>query len=98
MEIYNYLIFFNYLWNLYSWTIFQITFIALWIIFIRKFKVRGESTALFGFILLSITMIFSIFGLDAFAGRIAEYVWIVFAIAFMQEFYHFLKHENKHTD
>jgi len=40
-------------------------------------------------------MFFNIFGADDLAGKIAQYVWILFAIAFVQEFLYFLKHENK---
>jgi len=38
---------------------------------------------------------FSIFGLDAISGLIAQYVFLLFSISFIQEFYHFLKYENR---
>lgn len=77
------------------WTIGQILFIACWILIVRKYKISGQKTAIFGFILLFITLIFSILSLDVVAGKIAEFVWILLAISFVQEFYHFLKYENK---
>jgi len=95
MEVYNYLIFINYLLSVYSWTIFQILFILLYVFLAKRFGIRGERTAIFGLILLFITMFFNIFGADDLAGKIAQYVWILFAIAFVQEFLYFLKHENK---
>lgn len=77
------------------WTVLQISFIAGWAVAIRKFKVSGQKTALFGFIFLFITMLCSLVHLDDMAGKVAEFVWILFAISFVQEFYHFLKYENK---
>jgi hypothetical protein len=75
--------------------IIQVVFIGVWIFLIRKYKVSGQKTALVGFIFLFATMICSLFYLDSLAGIIAEFVWILFAISFVQEFYHFLKYENK---
>ena len=77
------------------WLVFQILFIFAWMFFVKRFKFSGQKTALFGFMLLFMTMIFNLFGADIIAGKIAEFVWILFAIAFVQEFRHFLKYENK---
>jgi hypothetical protein len=72
----------------------QIIFVIIIIAILIRFKVTGQKTALAGFILLFITMLFSLIHKDDMAGIVAEYVWILFAIAFVQEFIHFLKHEN----
>lgn len=77
------------------WTILQILFLVVWIVISKKVKISGQKNALFGFILLFVTMLFNIFQLDIIAGKFAEFVWILFAISFVQQFYHFLKYENK---
>ena len=77
------------------WTIVQVAFIIVLLIIINKFKFSGQKTALIGFIFLFVTMLFNLFYLDNIAGKIAEFVWILFAVAFVQQFYHFLKYENK---
>lgn len=79
---------------MYFWPVFTLSFLVGYIYLIRKTKISGQKTALFGFILLFITMLFSLFHLDEVAGKIAEFVWILFSISFIQEFYHFLKYEN----
>lgn len=73
----------------------QILGIVLLVIAVRRYKISGQKVAMAGFILLFITMIFSLFHNDTVAGKIAEYVWILFAFAFLQQFIHYLKYENK---
>lgn len=77
------------------WTLGEIVFIVLLFIFVRRFKIRSQHVAIFGFILLFLTMIFSLLNQDVLAGKTAEFVWIVFVFVFFQDFYHFLRHENK---
>jgi len=77
------------------WIEFEILSLIVLIFLIKKFTISGQKVAAAGMVLLFITMFFSIFRLDYIAGKIAEFVWILFSIAFVQEFYHFLKHENK---
>lgn len=92
--LYKYLFFYRYLVD-YSWELGQIIFIILWLIAIKKYKVSGQKTGLFGFVLFFIMMILSVFRMDNTAGLIGQYVFLLFVIAFIQEFYHFLKYENK---
>jgi len=77
------------------WFFVGFCFLLGYIFIIRKYHISGQRTALFGFVLLMVTMILTIIGADDIAKRVAEFVWILFTIAFIQEFYHFLKYENK---
>lgn len=81
--------------NLLSATIVQLIFLIVLVFVVVRFKIAGQKIALIGFLLLFVTMIFSLFHNDDAAGLVAEYVWILFAVAFVQEFIHFLNHENK---
>jgi hypothetical protein len=92
--LYKYVFFYRYIVD-YFWTIVSILFIVIWILLIKRYKISGQQTALIGFILLGVTMVFNLFYVDEIAGKIAEFVWILFAIAFIQQFTHYLKHENK---
>lgn len=92
--LYKYLFFYRYLVT-YLWEIGQILFILFWIGLIIKFKISGRATAWLGFIFLFITMLFNIFKMDELASLSAQYVFILFTIAVIQQFYHFLKYENK---
>lgn len=74
--------------------ILQLMVVVAYIIVAIKFKISGQKTARIGFILLFCTMITVIAGFDDIAGTLAQYVFILFIIAFIQEFTHFLKHEN----
>lgn len=80
---------------MYYWLLLEIVFICIFIYLIKKYKISGQRTAVFAFILLFITMLLNIFRMDLAAGKVAEFVWILLTISFIQEFYHFLKHENK---
>lgn len=77
------------------WTILQLIFVIGWCLLIWRYKVSGQRTAHFGFILLFITMVLNILGVDSIAGKAAEFSLLFFIISFVQEFYHFLKYENK---
>ncbi len=92
--LYKYLFFYRYLVT-YLWEIGQVFFILFWIGLIIKFKISGRVTAGLGFIFLFITMLFNILKMDDFASLSAQYVFILFTIAVIQQFYHFLKYENK---
>ncbi|SRR5258706_11179619 len=92
--LYKYVFFYRYLVE-NAWEIGLILFIVSWIFCIRKYKVSGQKTASAGFTLFIIMIIFNLFSLDNLAGLIAQYVFLLFAISFIQEFYHFLKYENK---
>ena len=92
--LYKHVFFYHYIVD-FAWPIGEIVFILLWLLLIKYKKVSGQKTALFAFILLGITMICNVFGLDVQAGFIAQYVFLLFIIAFIQELYHFLKYENK---
>ena len=78
-----------------SWFTSEFIFLIVYAYIIFRFKISGQKTAIFGFITLGMTALFSIFHLDFLAGKAAEFVWMLFAVAFIQEFYHFLKYENK---
>lgn len=92
--LYKHLLFYSYLVR-YAWPLSEIAFIFVWILVIKYKKVSGRKTGLFAFILLGIMMVCNIFGLDILAGAIGEYVFILLVIAFIQEFYHFLKYEKE---
>lgn len=92
--LYKHLPFYSYLVR-YVWPLGEVLFILIWLLVIKYKKVSGKKTGLFAFIFLGIMMICNIFGLDTLAGMIGEYVFILFVIAFTQEFYHFLKYEKK---
>lgn len=72
------------------WTTGQFIFVILYIIGIKKYSVTAIRTATFGFILLMLAMLLNIFKLDDIAGKVAEYVWICFAISCIQ---HLLIHK-----
>jgi len=92
--LYKYIIFYRYI-NDYAWTIITVVFVLGCIFLIKKYSFSARKIALFGFVLLFATMILSIFSLDDLAGSMAQFVWILFTISFIMDFYHFLKHENK---
>jgi len=77
------------------WEIGQILFIVVWVICIRKFRLSGQFSAYVGFGFLIVTLIFNLIRWDDAASLSAQYVFILFSMSFIQEFYHFLKHENK---
>ncbi len=77
------------------WTIIEIVFITCMIVIIRKFHLSGRFVALLGFIFLAFVLIASLFQQDDSAGLIAQYVWIVFAIAFITEVVNFIHNEKK---
>lgn len=91
----------NILFGLYSnllgisWTLIQILTVIVYIVIIKKKRITGNQTAKAGFIMLSVVVITSIFRQDYVAGKISEYVLIIFCIAFIQQMTHFIKHENK---
>lgn len=89
---------------LYSFIIFiipninlflQVVVTAVSLYCIVRFKISGQKVAIVGFFLSFLSMVFNILALDNFAGIVAQYIWISFAIAFIEEFLHFLKYENK---
>lgn len=92
--LYKHLFFYRYLVD-FAWPIGQMLFIVLWCFLIKKKKISGRVAAAVGFFILFAAMICNIFGLDIQAGLFAQYVLILFFISFSQEFYHFLKYENK---
>jgi len=65
----------------------EVLFVGILIFLIKKHKLSGEKIGLVGFILLFITMIFSILQMDNVAGAFAEFVWISFFTSFIVEFY-----------
>jgi hypothetical protein len=89
-----YIFLYNYL-SLNLQKIIEYLLLLIYLILLRRFKISGQKTALFGFIALFITMIFNLFYMDTIAGVIADFVWLLFVTAFIQEFSQFLKHENK---
>lgn len=92
--LYKYVYFYRYI-VLFFWPAVTLFFLILYGISIKKYKISGQKTAMFGFACLFITMIFNLLHLDDAAGKAAEFVLILFAISFIQEFYHFLRYENK---
>lgn len=92
--LYKYIFFFHYLVD-NAWELGEIAFILVWVFMIRKWKISGQKTAIFGFILFLIMILCTLLNLDDATGLIAQYVFILFVISFAQEFWHFLKHENK---
>ena len=77
------------------WSLLQLGFVIIWCILIRRYKISGQRTAHFGFIFLFIAMLLNMLGVDDIAGKAAEFTLLFFIISFLQEFYHFLKYENK---
>lgn len=92
--LYQHVFFYRYIVD-FVWPLGQILLIFLWILLIKYKRISGQKTALFGCILGGIMIVCNIFGYDIMAGKIAEYVFILFVISFIQEFYHFIKYENK---
>lgn len=76
------------------WKIGEFLAIVAILFAIRRFKLTGQHIAIGGFVLLGVSMVFNILQFDDVAGKIAEYVLILFIISCIQEFIHFLKHEN----
>jgi hypothetical protein len=76
------------------WTLIQIISIFVILKIAKKKKIESQKIALLGFVLLAITATLNIFKLDLIAGKISEYILILFAIAFFQQFIHFLKTRN----
>jgi hypothetical protein len=94
VSLYKYVFFYRYIMS-NAWEIGEVLAIILWIFCIKKFKISGQKTALVGFGLFIIMVLLSLFSQDDVAGFVAQYVFLFFAISFVQEFSHFLKHENK---
>ncbi|SRR5581483_2831692 len=86
--------FYRYLYDNF-WQLGQLMFILFWIYLIKYRKISGKKTAIIGFALFTVMMFLNMLGLDDQAGLVGQYVFILFCVSFIQEFYHFLKHENK---
>lgn len=92
--LYKYVFFYTYL-QYFSNDIFQLVILALYVFAIFKLHISGKTTAIIGFVLLIVTMMLNIFGEDDYAGIVSQYVFLFFVIAFLQQFYHYIKYENK---
>ncbi|HSW87866.1 MAG TPA: hypothetical protein VLG12_01765 [Candidatus Saccharimonadales bacterium] len=83
--------------NLISGSISQIFLYGILLVYIFlciRFKISGQNTAKIGFGFLICTSIAIVLTLDDIAGFLAQFAFIFFSIAFVQQFIHFLKHEN----
>jgi hypothetical protein len=76
------------------WTLIQIISIFVILKIVRRKKIESQKVALLAFILLAITAVLNIFKLDLIAGKISEYILILFGVAFIQQFHYFLKTRN----
>ena len=72
-----------------------VIFLGFYIFVIKRYRISGQKTALFGFILLFLTFLFSLIGSDILSGISAQYVFLLFIISFIQEFSSYLNNENK---
>jgi hypothetical protein len=86
MWIYNSLILLNYLIITYSWFFFELVFVIVWIVFIKKFSISFRASLKAGLGLLIITMLFVLIGIDTVAGKIAEISFLFISIGFIQSF------------
>lgn len=78
----------------HSWSFIMIAYIAIFVILLRKNIVSTYGLAKIGLILLVITMILSIFGLDEFAGIAAQFVFVSFVLSFVSQFGAFINNEK----
>lgn len=87
------LLFYNFFVGSIS-SVIQIISLCVYIFLIRRFKISGQQTAQFGFLFFIFTAIFVMLGLDEIAGIVAQYMFLLFCVSFIQEFVHFLRYEN----
>lgn len=92
--LYKHIFFYRYIVD-FAWPLGEILSIAVLIFLIKVKKLTGKKIALVAFFLLTVMLFCNVMGLDTMAGMIGEYVFILFVISFIVEFYNFLKHENK---
>ncbi len=79
----------------FIWTLVQATMLVILILIIRKYHILPQTVAKNGFYLLFVVIILSMFKLDDYAGILAEFAWICFAVSLVQQFAYFIKTENK---
>lgn len=85
------------LYNFFTNSIFEIVhlgLVVLCIIVIVRLKISGQKIARIGMFLFFCMILTALLGLDDIAKTIAQYVFVAFIISFVQEFSHFLRHEN----
>lgn len=92
--LYEKIFFYRYL-VLYQLEISQVTLILVWIWAIRTYHFSSKISAFVAFLLLFGCMVCNMFGLDSAAGVIAQFVFIFFVTAFIQELIQYMKHEKK---
>lgn len=78
-----------------SWNIFQIILIIMLIFLSLRYRISGKALGILGLFFLLLSFLASLFQNDILAGAFSEIVWILFVFAFIVEFIHFLKNENK---
>lgn len=78
----------------YISTIFHAIFIILLLISVKKHKLSQTSVVGIGLLLLMITTLSSLHQSTLFIATVAaQYMWICFAVSFVQQYTHYLKHE-----
>ena len=77
-----------------GWDLIELAVITGYVFLSRKKRWNGRVAAAIGFGLLAVALAFNLAHADMQAGIVAEFIWIFFAVSFVQELVHYLMHEK----